>query len=240
MRIRSSHFSAQLRSLSSTNLRPAVRFGRIATCATVPLLLLIGVARAQVPECVPGTLADYEKLGPDGCAVGRSRLSNFHYQQTSDGLSPDAISITPGVSPNNDDPGVLIEGKWTSEMRHRSSISYTLDAPVIGKGFAGATLEMQFGQVTGAGTAKVATQICPPASPENCSGAGARLHVLVSTRADRKVSDQAQLKTSLHQVRVTSTIELTAGKNDAASFNGFMTVFHLSGKPPSSATPKAP
>lgn len=189
------------------------------------------LAHAQNAECEPGKLSDYEKLAADGCMIGKYRFANFRYQRGADGLPSKAISVTLGVSPGGDDPGLYIEGRWKAPARQPSTISYTVELPPSGKAIAGATLQMQFGQIVGTGEAKVVTEVCPIDTPDHCGPAGFDLQVLVSAGAERKASDDGQLRTAMHQIAVTHVLDLVTGKNGAATFNGFMMLFHLEPAP---------
>jgi len=192
-------------------------------------LVLSGVsfAAAPIPDCDPGKLSDYLKMSAEGCAVGKYRLSNFSYHPGSDGLAADAISITVGVSPGSDDPGILIEGHWSHPLRQPSIISYSVEPLPAGRLLAAATLQMQFGQVTDTGEARVATDICPASTAGNhCPVADLKLHVVLSATAQRKASDNGRLPGPASQLRITNVVTLSSGRNGAASFNGFMLVLH--------------
>jgi hypothetical protein len=207
---------------------PGKPSGTVKRAASLALLVLatFSLASAQVPDCAPGKLSDYEMLGAQGCAVGENRFSSFRYHQGSSGLPSSAISITPGTSPDNDDPGMLFEAKWVAPSQ-QSSVSYMIDVQPKGKPISGATLQMQFGEITGAGEAKVETEICPlAASADNCGAAELKLQVVLSTGPARKVSDTGQLNGSTRQLRVVHLLSVAAGKGGTASFNGFMAVFH--------------
>jgi hypothetical protein len=135
----------------------------IKTAALILLMLAIAaLAAAQaVPDCAPGNLAEYEHLGAQGCNIGNARFSNFHYHKASDGLPADAISVTPGTTPTGGDPGLLLEAHWTTPAQEKSFTSYDVEVPPAAQPLAGATLQMEFGQVSGTGEANVATGICP-------------------------------------------------------------------------------
>jgi hypothetical protein len=206
--------------------------GIVKQAAAVALLVLaaFSLASAQVPDCVPGKFSDYEALGAEGCTVGQSRFSDFRYHQASGGLPSSVISVTPGTSPDNDDPGLLFEATWVAPSQ-QSSISYAVEVQPKGKPISGATLEMQFADITGAGEAKVVTEICPPAaSADNCGAPKLKLEVVLNPAA-RKVSDTGQLNASTRQLRVIHLFSVAAGKGSAASFNGFMAVFHCKAAP---------
>jgi hypothetical protein len=115
----------------------------------------------------------------------------------------------------------------TTKCLARSSVSYIVDVRPKGKPISGATLQMQFGEITGAGEAKVDTEICPlAASADNCGAPELKLQVVLSTGPARKVSDTGQLNGSTRQLRVVHLLSVAAGKGGTASFNGFMAIFH--------------
>jgi hypothetical protein len=211
--------SVSARSLSG------LRFVLLAVVA----LAGISEAAAQVPDCDSAKLTEYLKLGADGCAVGKYRLSNFEYRPGPDGLSASAISVTAGISPGSDDPGILIEGNWSRPLRQPSTISYNVEPLPAGRLLDGATLEMQFGQVTDTGEASVATEVCPAVTTsDRCAVADVKLHVTLSA-AQRRASNNGRLAGPASHLRVTDTISLAAGKNGSASFTGFMLVLHAIG-----------
>lgn len=187
--------------------------------------LAVSAARAQVPECVPGSLASYEALGPQGCRVGDARFANFKYQQA-DGLPAASITLTPGTAPDSSDPGLLVEGSWNSPTSKGSSISYSVEIE-RGKPINGGTLEMQFGQISGTGEARVVTQICAFADgADGCADGSLKLQVVTSAGPEKRVKQTARLAAPQRQVRVVSVLSVVDGKNGTASFNGFMTVLH--------------
>lgn len=188
-------------------------------------LLLATSAEAQVPECISGSLAFYEALGARGCVVGDAKFSNFKYQQA-DGLPAASINLTPGTAPDSSDPGLLVEGSWTNPSTKGSSISYTVEIQ-RGKPINGGTLEMQFGQITGTGEARVVTQICSPEEgSDSCAEGSLKLQVVLSAGPEKRVSASGRLATPQRQVRVVSVMDLANGKSGTASFNGFMTALH--------------
>jgi hypothetical protein len=201
----------------------------LAKWVVILIVFTVAVAsagKAQVPDCAPGKLSEYEMLGAQGCTVGENRFFSFRYHQGSGGLPSSAIAVTPGTSPDNDDPGMLFEAKWVAPSA-QSFVSYMIDVQPKGKPISGVTLQMQFGEITGAGEAKVETEICPlAASADNCGAPELKLQVVLSTGPARKVSDTGQLNTSTRQLRVVHLLSVTAGKGGTASFNGFMPVFH--------------
>lgn len=152
----------------------------------------MSLARAQAPECVPASLAFYEALGAQGCVVGDAKFSNFKYQQA-DGLPAASINLTPGTAPDSSDPGLLVESSWTNPSSKGSSISYTVEIQ-RGKPINGATLEMQFGQITGTGEARVETQMCPPAEGSDSCGEGSlKLQVVLSAGPEKRVRQRQAL-----------------------------------------------
>ena len=192
----------------------------------IALSVVFGAAaEAQAPECVPGSLAFYQALGAQGCVVGDAKFSNFKYQQA-DGLPAASINLTPGTAPDSSDPGLLVEASWTNPSGQGSSISYTVEIQ-RGKPINGGTLEMQFGQITGTGEARVQTQICAPVEgSDRCADGSLKLQVVLNAGPEKRVSASGRLATPQRQVRVVSALSIANGKNGTASFNGFMTVLH--------------
>jgi hypothetical protein len=203
-----------------------VRIAQRLAAGALLVLAALSCAIAQVPDCAPGKLSDYEKLGPQGCLIGDKKFSNFRYHQAADGLPSDSISLTPGTVPGNDDPALLIEASWVAPSSQGSFVSYTVEAQPKAKSISGATLEMQYGQITGTGEAIVFTEICPVAGDaDRCGMPQLKLAVQLDTTHARKVMDSGELKTPLREVRVVSPLTIATGKNGTASLNGFMTVF---------------
>ncbi len=207
----------------------------INKAAALALLVLSIACHAlgQVaPDCAPGNLSDYERLGAQGCNIGQARFFNFHYHKASGGLPPGAISVTPGTTPTGGDPGLLLEAHWAAPSQENSFISYDVEIPPSAKPLTGATLEMELGRVSGTGESKVVSQICPSGPHSDACGPPAlELHVMLSARAGRNVSDHRELRIPLRWFRVISKPALTTGRNGSASMNGFMLVFHLHGTP---------
>ena len=138
-----------------------------AAAAALLVFALLSLAAAQVPDCAPGKLSDYEKLAAQGCLIGDKRFSDFRYHQASDGLPSDSISVTPGTVPDSDDPALLIEATWVAPSYQGSFVSCTVAVQPNGKPIGGATLEMQFGQITGTGEAKVVAELCSGGGSES-------------------------------------------------------------------------
>lgn len=195
--------------------------------AVIVVALAAGVVsegRAQVPECVPGSLAFYQALGSQGCVAGDARFANFKYHQA-DGLAAPSINLTPGTSPDSNDPGLLVEGSWTRPSQG-SSISYTVEI-IRGNAIDGGTLEMQFGQISGTGEARVVTQICAPVEgSDSCAAGSLKLQVVLSAGTEKRVRQTSRMVAPLRQVEVVSTISLANGNNGTANFNGFLTALH--------------
>jgi hypothetical protein len=190
------------------------------------VLATLSLATAQVPDCAPGKLSEYEKLGQQGCLIGDKKFADFRYHQAVDGLPADSISLTPGTVPGNDDPALLIEAAWVAPSNQGSFVSYTVEAQPKAKPISGATLEMQYGQITGTGEAMVFAELCPVAGDaDRCGMPQLKLAVQLDTTHPRKVMDSGELKTPLREVRVISPLTIATGKNGTASLNGFMTVF---------------
>jgi hypothetical protein len=154
---------ANIETISRTAyMRPSWGRGILKKLAAIALLgfATLSFAVAGIPDCVPGKLSDYEKLEATGCLIGDKKFSNFQYHQGHAGLPGDAISLTPGTISESDDVGLLFEGKWTSASED-SYVTYNVEVQPQGKPITGASLEMQFGEITGAGKATVLTDLCP-------------------------------------------------------------------------------
>jgi hypothetical protein len=209
---------------------------RTAALALLLLSMAWHAAGQVVPDCTPGNLSEYEHLGAQGCNIGQARFFNFHYHKASGGLPPGAISVTPGTTPTGGDPGLLLEAHWAAPSQENSFISYDVEIPPAAKPLAGATLQMELGQISGTGEANVVTQICPlEASSDACGASAPRLEVMLSARAGRNVSDHRGLRIPLRSFRVISKPTLTTGRNGSARMNGFMMVFHFQSSPVSNA-----
>jgi hypothetical protein len=196
---------------------------RVAALALL-LMATLSLAAAQVADCTPGKLSDYQKLGATGCLIGDKKFSNFQYHQGLGRLASDAISVTPGTTPDSDDPGILFEGKWVSASQE-SFVSYTVEAQPQGKPIAGVSLEMQFGQITGTGTAKVLEQLCSlDAAAQSCGQQSLELKVVLCSKS-RKPLDSIQFKQPHRQIQVTTPVAVLAGSGGSASLDGFMSVF---------------
>ena len=90
--------------------RAATTVKRVAAIVVL-VLATLSLATAQIPECAPGTLSDYEMLGTGGCLIGDKKFSNFSYHRGPNGLPSSSISVTPGTVPDSEDAGILFEGK---------------------------------------------------------------------------------------------------------------------------------
>ncbi len=229
----------------ATKVSRAARTAKRFAASALLVLATLSCAAAQVPDCAPGKLSDYEKLGPQGCLIGDKKFANFRYHQASDGLPSDAISLTPGTVPGNDDPALLIEASWVAPSNQGSFVSYTVEAQPKAKPISGATLEMQYGQVTGTGEAKVFAELCPVAGDaDRCGMPQLKLEVKLDSTYPKKALDSGELKTPLRAVRVVSPLTIATGKSGTASLNGFMTVFRSGGiqafVPGESSTPPRP
>jgi hypothetical protein len=209
---------------------PAISWrGRVARAVTVTVLLgiaMLSSAQNKAPDCTPGTLSDYERLGATGCLIGDKRFSSFQYHQEAGGLSSSAISVTPGTIPDTDDPGILFEGKWSSASR-KSYVSYVVEVQPNGKAITGASLEMQFGQITGTGRATVLADLCPvEGASQTCGGQKLELRVVLSAAGSKKPLDKGRFKEPQQQIRVVSPVDVASGSGGSASLDGFMAVFH--------------
>ena len=203
--------------------------GRLARSLTAMAFLGIGMlslAQGNVPDCTPGTLSDYEKLGATGCLIGDKKFSNFQYHQEAGGLPGSAISVTPGTIHETDDPGILFEGKWSSASR-KSYVSYVVEVQPNGKAITGASLEMQFGQITGTGRATVLADLCPvQGASQSCGEQKLELRVVLSAAGSKKPLDKGRFKEPQQQIRVVSPVDVASGSGGSASLDGFMAVFH--------------
>jgi hypothetical protein len=189
-------------------------------------VVMVSFAQTRVPDCVPGTLLEYEKLGATGCLIGDKRFSSFQYHQEAGGPPSSAILVTPGTIPETDDPGILFEGKWSSTSE-KSYVSYLVEVQPNGKAITGASLEMQFGKITGTGTATVWADLCPiEGTSPSCGGQMLELKVVLSAAGSRKPLDEGRFKKPQQQVRVVTPVDVASGSGGSASLDGFMAVFH--------------
>jgi len=199
------------------------------------VLAVATVVAAQVPHCAPGQLSDYERLGAKGCAIGDKHFSNFTYHKGPNGLPADAISVTPGTVTDSDDPALLFEATWVTPSVG-SAVSYGVEVAPGGKPISGASLEMQFGQITGTGETRVAAELHQSTdSPGSCGPTLLELDVFLGASQLKKATDSGQLKDPARQLCVVSPVSVAPGKNGTASLKGFMTVFHSSPAQPGSA-----
>jgi hypothetical protein len=190
------------------------------------VLAALSLATAQAQDCAPGKLSDYEKLGAKGCALGKNHFSNFTYRQASDGLPAAAISVTPGTVPDSGDPGLLFEAAWVAPSYRGSSVAYTVEVQPSGMPISGVSLEMQFGQITGTGEARVGAHVYPLVGVPDAS-ADLKLDVFLGPGQGKKASDSGEFKNPVRQLRVISPLTIAAGKGGTASLKGFTTVFHF-------------
>jgi hypothetical protein len=201
----------------------------IAISLVITIMLAVTtLVAAQTKECTAGKLSDYEQLGAQGCTIGDKHFSNFTYHRPPNGLSADAIVITPGTVPDSDDPALLFEGAWVSPSLG-SSISYDVEVAPSGKPINSASLEMQFGEITGTGEARVAAELHQSTNiPSNCGPTELSLTVFVGASPHKQAIDNGRLKDPARQLCVVTPMSITPGKNGSASLNGYMTVFHSS------------
>ena len=192
---------------------------------------------AQVADCRPGKLSEYLAMGPEGCAIGNIRFSHFSYSQAPNGPAASAISVTPGTVPETDDPGLLLEAPWSTPSAG-SSVSYSVEVAPGRKPVSGATLEMQLGQVTGTGEARIMAELHPSSSGAGaCGPAELTLNVSLDATHARKAVDDGQLKEPAQQICVVTPVSLSPGKRGSAKLQGFMTVFHFGHSQSASANP---
>jgi len=215
---------------------PTTRHKRLVPVGITAMILAVtGLVAAQVPDCTLGKLSDYERLGAQGCAIGNKNFSHFTYHRAPNGLAASAISVTPGTVTDSDDPALLFEAAWVTPSPG-SSVSYDVEVATAGKAISGASLEMQFGQITGTGEAGVTAELHQPSdSPSICGAAELTLNVLLTANQRKKALDKGQLKDPARRLCVVTPISITPGKNGSASLKGFMTVFHSSAAQSASA-----
>jgi hypothetical protein len=188
-------------------------------------LATLSFANAQVADCAPGKLSDYEKLGPQGCIIGDKKFSNFQYRRGAAGPPSDAISLTPGTTPDSFDPGLLFEGKWASASE-KSFVSYSVEVQPNGKLITGASLQMQLGTITGTGKATVLADLCSSDSTaDTCGSQTLELKVLLSADGPKTPVDTGQFKEPQKEVHVVTPVDLVAGSGGSAALDGFMEVF---------------
>jgi len=193
-------------------------------------------ALAQVPECALGKLSDYLTLGPQGCTIGNIHFFHFTYSPAPGGPPASAISVTPGTVPESDDPGLLLEAAWATPSSG-SSVSYSVEVGPRDRPISGLSLEMQLGQVTGTGEAKVTAELHPALVAGACGAAQLTLNVVLDATHPKKAVDDGQLKLPERQLCVVTPISLASGKKGSARLQGFMTVFHFSHSQSASAIP---
>jgi hypothetical protein len=205
--------------------------------AVILTALLLGHAAfaAEIPECVPGTLSGYLKLGAQGCRVGDKRFANFSYRSTN-GVPAEAISVNPGAVADTEDPALLFEAQWAAPSDITSSIGFSVEALASGKPVTDASLEMQSGQIAGTGEASVGTEmraidgIVPSSAPALTAKLQVALHA-----AGRRPVDSAHLSNPARVLAVEIPVHLAAGKGGDASLKGFMLVFRSAQVPTLSA-----
>ena len=206
--------------------RAATTVKKVAAIVVL-VLATLSLATAQIPECAPGTLSDYAMLGPGGCLIGDKKFSNFsYYHRGPNGLPSSSISVTPGTVPDSEDAGILFEGKWTAPVPKESFVTYTIEVQPNGKPIHGASLQMQSGEITGTGQARVVAKLCPMQdSSDSCGSEGLNLKVVLSKAASNHPVDQGQFKSPLTAVRVSTPVDVFPGSGGSAALKGFMTVF---------------
>ncbi len=197
---------------------------KLAATALLTLTTL-SFAHAQVADCAPGKLSDYEKVGAQGCMIGDKKFSNFQYHQGVAGLPSDAISLTPGTTPDTDDPGLLFEAKWASASED-SFVSYNVDAQPNGKPISGASLQMQFGTITGTGSATVLARLCPvDGTTDACVSQEIELKVVLSAKGPKTPASTGRFNEPQKAIRVVIPIDMAPGSGGSADLDGFMAVF---------------
>jgi hypothetical protein len=170
-------------------------------------------------------LSDYEKLSASGCLIGDKQFLNFQYHQGAGGLPANAISLTPGTTPNTNDPAILFEGKWAAAASD-SYVSYMVATTYQGRPINGVSLEMQFGQITGSGKASVTADLCAANGADvNCGAQKMELQVVLSADGSRKAMDSAHFQQPQTEIRVMTPVAVSPGKGGSVELDGFMTVF---------------
>ncbi len=195
--------------------------------ATVVLVLAtLSLAAAQVPECELGKLSDYEKLGSSGCMIGDKKFSNFSYHRGLNGLPSGSITVTPGTVPESEDAGLVFEAKWAAPSSLESFVTYAVEVQPDGKPIKGASLQMQFGEITGTSKATVEAELCSlDSNSDTCGGQQLDLKVVVSSDKSKKAVDSGHFKTPLRALRVSTPLDVAPGSGGTATLEGFMTVF---------------
>jgi hypothetical protein len=202
----------------------------VGTLKKVAATALLGLAtlssaNAQVPDCAPGKLSDYEKLGAQGCLIGDKKFSNFHYRQGASGVPSYAISLTPGITIETDDAGLLLEAKWASASKD-SFVSYNVEALPNGEPIKGASLQMQFAEITGTGKAMVLADLCSSdGTTDSCGPQKLELKVVLSAGGPKTPADNNQFQEPQRAIRVVNPIHVTSGTGGSAKLDSFMTVF---------------
>jgi hypothetical protein len=208
---------------------------RLFPVAITAIVLAATSFAERVPDCTPGKLSDYERLGAQGCAIGDEHFSNFMYQPSPNGPAASAISVTPGTVTDSDDPALLFEAAWIAPISG-SYVSYDIEVEATGNPISAATLEMQFGQITGTGAASVSAELhLPSDSPSTCRAAELTLNVFLAASQRKKAMDKRQLKDPVRRLSVVTPVSITPGRNGSARLAGFMTVFHSSAAQSASA-----
>jgi hypothetical protein len=201
----------------------------VSTAKKLAVTALLGLAtvsfcNAAVEDCAPGKLSDYEKLGAQGCLIGDKKFSNFQYHQGAAGPPSDAISLTPGTTPDTDDPGLLFEAKWASASQE-SFVSYNVEVQPNGKPITGASLQMQFGTITGTGKVTVLTDMCPSdGTTDSCASEKLELKVVLSAHGPKTPEANGRFKEPQRAIRVVTPIDVASG-GGSADLDSFMAVF---------------
>ena len=91
-------------------------------------------------------------------------------------------------------------------------MSYEVEVQPNGKPITGASLEMQFGQITGTGRATVLADMCPEdGSAASCGTQKVELKVVLSADGSKKPLDNAQFKEPLKAIRVITPVYVAPG-----------------------------
>lgn len=105
-------------------------------------------------------------------------------------------------------------------------MTYTIEVQPDGKPIKGASLQMQFGEITGTGKATVMAELCPlDGNSDNCGDKQLDLKVVLSSDKSKKAVDSGHFKSPLTAVRAFTPVDVAPGSGGTATLEGFMTVF---------------
>jgi hypothetical protein len=105
-------------------------------------------------------------------------------------------------------------------------VSYNVEAQPNGKPITGASLQMQFGTITGTGKAKILADMCSAdGSTDSCGSQKLELKVVLSGKGRKTPEANGQFKEPQRAIRVLTPIDLSLGSGGSAELDGFMAVF---------------